>query len=362
MLLVIVVVELADTRADGGGEGEGQMPRCGDGRIDDQRQPIGPVLCLLLVRPAVHHKWRIHSVRVGKHNRQVDGLRKRKQIGEILGSARVEGWGEHAALERKTRERGSCRDGRRWHHRSAKWRRRRRRLGAQEEGRRAHGDDGHVDAAARRARRADGARRVQDLAHGKAGCGHGVRETPGAPEGATGGNHTDRVHSSAAFFVVQLDGACMCASLVCAARGGGSPMSKNAVVGSAATVPSPGRSPAKHPPLPAGVHPPWPIRIGPSARAGLGVLATRRIPRGTIVFEEEPIVVINQDPRRQLEDDDIRPLLVRCMELTAGDGPEQRHAGVLYGDGVHPPEVEKLMGEITEINARSRLPQGQVPL
>ena len=159
---------------------------------------------------------------------------------------------------------------------------------------------------------------------------------------------------------------------LCVLLAEGSPMSKNAVVGDAATVPSPGRPPAKHPPLPAGVHPPWPIRIGPSARAGLGVLATRRIPRGTIVFEEEPIVVINQDPRRQLEDDDIRPLLVRCMELTAGDGPVQRHAGLRYGDGVHPPEVEKLMGEITEINARRAfellpteaqgLPQGQVPL
>ena len=58
------------------------------------------------------------------------------------------------------------------------------------------------------------------------------------------------------------------------------------------------------------------------------------------------MVVLDQDPRKQLEDDEIRPLLVRCMELTGNT----QAAGLRYGDGNYAPEVAKLMGEITEIN------------
>ena len=75
-------------------------------------------------------------------------------------------------------------------------------------------------------------------------------------------------------------------------------------------------------------------RVG-SVGFGLGLLATRGIKAGELVFNESPLCVISQDPKLQMANPLIRPLLIQCMSLK--DQPAQ---------------VRALMSEVTEINAK----------
>jgi hypothetical protein len=68
---------------------------------------------------------------------------------------------------------------------------------------------------------------------------------------------------------------------------------------------------------------------------GLGLLATRRIEPSQLIFNESPICTISQDPKLQMLDPKIRPLLLQCM---------------LHKD--QPAKVRQLMGQVTEINAK----------
>ena len=57
-----------------------------------------------------------------------------------------------------------------------------------------------------------------------------------------------------------------------------------------------------------------PVRVAPVTH-GLGVLATRRIEKGELIWEETPIVVIRQNPSSQMADPELRPLLEKCVAL-----------------------------------------------
>lgn len=88
-----------------------------------------------------------------------------------------------------------------------------------------------------------------------------------------------------------------------------------------------------------------PVRVA-AVMHGLGVLATRRIEKGEMIWEEAPIVCIRHNTTTQMADPELRPLLEKCMALGEGHG--------ILNDTAkpYPQEVAALMAQVTEINCQ----------